>query len=722
MSIFEKESSNFQNRNYREHLNRNWQNGNDEFRAINKRISKVSENVGDSNAEVVAARVDSNGRRYDSLSYRLDSTQTIAENAKSTAEMINNKMDTVVEDKIAQMDNGVHAYPNAAAIKQAYPNGKLGIFVAVDTGHQWYWVNNDWVDGGVYQAVETGKVLTADTILDSKLDYSAFSPWNGCEFEVKDSGTIEVADGNRDRGVIFRVEKPTKYFNFKVIASSLESGATIDFWKYDSQASNGVGQLIKMLTLEESVKQKVVLQSIGSYMVAIHGKGPVKVKFSVSDSENLDVSDLSKTVSEISTATLIDKDELGIEFPLQKVGLFGNVTKIESGDGIVANVLGANGGFLTQPFTATSERVKVALGGSYTQQAITIQIGYTSLVDSKTHFLRLGNFQGGTLPNFTFDASSLIIYQHADKDSFKILIQSNIDSLASGDNDPVGQITLKSIHIKDGANQSDLYDYKLKSTLLNLVDKISSLEGDVNTIKADNSAYVTMPDGSKGKIVYVNGELAVKNSTYKKILFLGNSLLLGLSTDGSHGVSFGMTALSPEKDWAYLLTKKLEAKYSSSVSVSKLHDAVFEQSESDDNSQNYINSNLAQAEKNNDLVIIQIGDNVNSDLRRTTFKANFEKLINAVRSANPTADILIAGVWFDGGGLQNWLLDFASSHGCMFAPLHDLYRSDTIATVGDTITFADGTQMKVYEAIKTHPGDKGHALIADRIYSTLYPK
>ena len=58
----------------------------------------------------------------------------------------------------------------------------------------------------------------------------------------------------------------------------------------------------------------------------------------------------------------------------------------------------------------------------------------------------------------------------------------------------------------------------------------------------------------------------------------------------------------------------------------------------------------------------------------------------------------------------------------MFAPLHDLYNGETIAKVGDTITFADRTQMAVYEAIKTHPGDKGHALIADRIYSTLYPK
>lgn len=69
---------------------------------------------------------------------------------------IGNKAYDIAENelsrRLAQMDNGVHAYNNADAIKKAYPNGKDGIFVAVDTGHQWYWVNNSWKDAGVYQS------------------------------------------------------------------------------------------------------------------------------------------------------------------------------------------------------------------------------------------------------------------------------------------------------------------------------------------------------------------------------------------------------------------------------------------------------------------------------------------------------------------------------------------------------------------------------------------
>lgn len=69
--------------------------------------------------------------------------------------------------KISQIDNGVHAYANVDAIKQAYPNGKDGIFIAADTGHQWYWINGSWIDAGAYQ--------TEDFALSSYVDMKGFN-------------------------------------------------------------------------------------------------------------------------------------------------------------------------------------------------------------------------------------------------------------------------------------------------------------------------------------------------------------------------------------------------------------------------------------------------------------------------------------------------------------------------------------------------------------------
>ncbi|EGL99367.1 SGNH/GDSL hydrolase family protein [Ligilactobacillus salivarius] len=620
-------------------------------------------------------------------------------------------------------------FDNLSKLKETYPNGADGVMVTVDNGHKYFWQDNKWVDFGVYQSEGMTKVIKSSDVFQSNINYGNISAWNNATFTINSDGSITIDDSETytDRGIIFSLENITKYFNVKIVTQSLEPSATIDFWKYNPNGSNGLGSKVSDINKDtDSLQMLSIPSDADRVLVAVHGRGTLKIKVSANDDGLVTVDEyLNLFKSSIDVNNLVDSEVKGIELPLNKIGAFGNATMTNYGDEVVVDVKANNAGFTTTYFTANSERVQIHVDGEFTQKGIAVQVNYVDTTSGKSKYFKVANISGGKMKDLTFDASSLIIYQHADPDKFRLLIQSNIDS-AEGNN-PVGKIILRSLSIynptSEGVNNSLLYNYKLKKTLSNVIAKLDEFGSDISKLKTlSSNSYVTLPDGSKGRIIYANGQLTVKNNTYKKILFLGNSLLLGLSTDGSHGAPFGLTASNPTKDWAYLLTQKLQAKYSSSVVVNKLHDAVFEQSESDENSQNYINNNFSKAEKNNDLVIIQIGDNVNSDLRRTTFKANFEKLINTVRDANPTADILIAGVWFDGGGLQNWLLDFASGHGCMFAPLHDLYRSDTIATVGDKITFADDVQMKVYEAIKTHPGDKGHVLIADRIYSTLYPK
>ena len=72
---------------------------------------------------------------------------------KRTSEMI--------ENKLAQMSLIPEAFANSDAIKEAYPNGKTGIMVAVDTGHKWIWFNNQWNDCGAYQSAGYPEVTEA---------------------------------------------------------------------------------------------------------------------------------------------------------------------------------------------------------------------------------------------------------------------------------------------------------------------------------------------------------------------------------------------------------------------------------------------------------------------------------------------------------------------------------------------------------------------------------
>ncbi|WP_251900912.1 SGNH/GDSL hydrolase family protein [Lactococcus lactis] len=60
---------------------------------------------------------------------------------------------TSQDDKIANIVNGTPkgVYASLAALKSAFPNGTAGIYVTSDNGHWYYW-NNGWIDGGIYQA------------------------------------------------------------------------------------------------------------------------------------------------------------------------------------------------------------------------------------------------------------------------------------------------------------------------------------------------------------------------------------------------------------------------------------------------------------------------------------------------------------------------------------------------------------------------------------------
>ena len=609
-------------------------------------------------------------------------------------------------------------YTNLAALQAAKPNGDSGIYVTADNGH-WYYYNNGWKDGGVYQA-SMNLNQTTDQVLHSSIDLTKLRAWGGLNFKVNENSIIETTNPSTNCGLIFDVPATTKYLNVKFI----EKNATgVQLYKYNPSAPNGVGTQLDNINVSAGSIYTYSLTENGSYMIVLQGKNMTnKLKIAASNKKSVDLTDIIKTFDDsLDVSKLSDKEVFGDEMDLKAIAAYGRANLEKSADKITAKVYGDNGGLSTQQFSAYSNRVVAYTDLTFTQKGITIQVSYIDKTDSQRKYKTLKKFTGGKVDKVEFDASNLVIYSNADPTTFKLLMQANSDSVPN--NDPVGDITLRRLSIFDAGGSGDvssnpMYEPVLKNTLGNIIDKLTEIGADIAELKSRRGSYVTMPDGSEAKLVYVDGVVTVKGSNYNKVLLLGNSLLLGFSTDGSHGAPFGCTASDSKHDWAYLLTEKLKVK-SPSVTVKKLHDAKFEQAESDTAAENYISNEFAEADKNNDLVIVQIGDNANTELRRATFKNNFSKLIRAIRTDNPTADIVVAGVWFNGGGLENFLQTQSSVLNYTFVPLSDLCTSANMANVGDTVTFDDGVQMQVYEAIRTHPGNKGMEAIANRIYDSL---
>ena len=148
--------------------------------SLNKQILSMLGDVApqDQN-EVTQARVDVNGKSYDTLKGREDATQATAEAALSeerdtSVEVKNARTDTNsktyasikerldnqenslnnnINDKLSQISAVPETFANLAALQSKYPTGKTGIFVTADNGHKYIWSNNSWLDAGVYQAV-----------------------------------------------------------------------------------------------------------------------------------------------------------------------------------------------------------------------------------------------------------------------------------------------------------------------------------------------------------------------------------------------------------------------------------------------------------------------------------------------------------------------------------------------------------------------------------------
>lgn len=218
--------------------------------------------------------------------------------AKQAYDIANNELSR----RLAQMDNGVHAYPDVDAIKQAYPSGKDGIFVAVDTGHQWYYINGSWEDAGSYQALGESKKDVAffpsrdglpnfdskEEVLDFKClndramiaygeGYVLFSKNSNLNIIFPENMTVILICINTDTGDV-SVQEPYKKLSSKqVILASVRKIGTRLIWS---------GILAQTLLIDgKRYNQSVVYQPSGKFDMSFSDE--VGLDFGITDSSPL---------------------------------------------------------------------------------------------------------------------------------------------------------------------------------------------------------------------------------------------------------------------------------------------------------------------------------------------------------------------------------------------------------------------------------------------------
>ncbi|ORI79585.1 CotH kinase family protein [Leuconostoc mesenteroides] len=147
--------------------------------SLNKQILDMLGNVAPQGQnEVTQARIDANGKSYDTLKGREDATQATAETALSEERDISvevqnartnsisqtyptlkermdnqeNDLNNSINDKLAQMNLQPEIYADLNAVKAAYPNGATKL-IATSDGYLALYLNGQWTKGPVFQAV-----------------------------------------------------------------------------------------------------------------------------------------------------------------------------------------------------------------------------------------------------------------------------------------------------------------------------------------------------------------------------------------------------------------------------------------------------------------------------------------------------------------------------------------------------------------------------------------
>lgn len=243
-------------------------------------------------------------------------------------------------------------------------------------------------------------------------------------------------------------------------------------------------------------------------------------------------------------------------------------------------------------------------------------------------------------------------------------------------------------------------------------ERISSLEEGKGS---GGTNMIVSPDGVKYYLtVKSDGTLDTICSIPQKVLVLGNSLTLGFGT-------FGMAASDSSHDYYYYV-KEFLTEHNSGLEISRYGASKWEGMTTSEERRKCVQEFLdSYTDGTEDLVIIQLSDNVNTDEKRETYAEDVWTMLKMLRTGCPKARILWIAAWY------GWTLNYGpietacNELGVDLVDIRDLSEdAANKSAVGNTYTKDDGTVVEITSSgVASHPGDTGMKHIADRIIERL---
>lgn len=244
---------------------------------------------------------------------------------------------------------------------------------------------------------------------------------------------------------------------------------------------------------------------------------------------------------------------------------------------------------------------------------------------------------------------------------------------------------------------------------------LAKAQSEVESLRAKQSV-TTLKDaiGKAYRLTIVDGKVSAELAAPKKVAIFGNSL-----TSNTGGI--GMAASDQYHDWYYLTSQYIKSRNPSAVINDRLNVSTWEQAETSADRQSIFENTIKpQLSADTDLVILQLGDNVNTAARQATIEQDAEALIQDIKQVSPHAQIYWLASWFGNPELIANFHNACLATGATHIDISDLNTKVNQSSIGATRTGLDGkTWQVVIPGEALHPGDEGMKAIADRLIANF---
>ena len=240
-------------------------------------------------------------------------------------------------------------------------------------------------------------------------------------------------------------------------------------------------------------------------------------------------------------------------------------------------------------------------------------------------------------------------------------------------------------------------------------DKIEPIVTELELFK--KTPMITSPNGTKFRLlVDNNGNLSTVSNIPSRVAVFGNSILSHPWLKG-----MGMAASAPDKDYFTLVKNYILSKNPRAV-VERGNGADWESDPN--NRRGTFDSKMKQSlGPDTDIVILQFGDNLNTDEKRKNLEADIPNLINWIRTASPKALIYWVGIYYASPDFVERIKRICKPLDVTFVDIYQ-YSKDAKykSEMGKVLRLPDGSNYTITnDGVASHPGDLGHKAIADEI-------